>query len=177
MPLVNRLVVVLLALALLCGGLLLVVETIASLAGADPVVVDAGDVTTRTSELSWDDPLVTGTAAVLIAIGAVLLLLQVLPRQPESLPLEPGTDRSAEVDRKALGAHLVRLVRTDEEVLGARATVTRRKAKVRAKTQPGVETRAVKERLAAMVAEDLDATGLQRPLRPAVGVARSRERS
>ncbi len=177
MALVNRLLVVLLALALLCGGALLVVETIASLAGADPVLVDAGAATSRASELSWDDPPVTGTAAALIAIGAVLLLLQLLPRQPESLPLQPGADRSAEVDRKALGAHLVRRVRSDEEVLGARATVKRRKVKVRAKAQPGVESRAVKERLTAMVAEDLRGIGLQRPLRTAVGVARSRERT
>jgi len=175
--LVNRLLVVLIALAVLCGGVLLVVETVAQLAGADPVLVDAGGLTSRLSELSWDDPLVTGTAGALLAVGVVLLLLQLAPRQPDSLALQPGQDRSAEVDRRALGAQLVRVARSDEEILGAKAKVTKRKAKVRAKAQPGVESRAVKDRLAARITEHLSAVGLARPPRPFVKVSRSRERS
>lgn len=177
MAVVNRLLVVLIALAVLCGGVLLVVETVASLANAEPVLVDASGVTSRLAELSWDDPLVTGIAATLIAVGVVLLVLQLIPRQPDSLALRPGSDRSAEIDRKALGAHLSRVVNADEEVLGTKAKVTKRKVRVRAKAQPGLDTRAVRERLSSRVAEDLAAIDLNRPLRQSVGVARSREKS
>lgn len=177
MAVLNRLFVVLLGLALAAAGVILVAETIAAAAGQPSLLVDRSTVGTGLSELSWTDVEVDIALAVLIVLGGLLLLLQLVPRQPESLPLRSGQGRQAEVERKALAALIAARAANDRDVLDARAAVTRSAAKVDARAVPGVDTRAVRDRLGQMVTETLQPLELTRSLRPRVAVRRTRERS
>jgi hypothetical protein len=173
----NRIIIVLLGLALAAAGVLLVAETIAAAVSAPPLLLDRSLIDSRLAEMSWTDVEVDVTIAILIGLGALLLLAQLIPRQPDALPLRAGQGREAEVDRKALAGLIAARAGADRDVLSARAEVTRRAAKVDARALPGADVGSARARLGQMLSEALGAIDLARPLRQKVTVRRSRERS
>lgn len=177
MALLNRFLAVLLGLALLAAGALLLAETVAAAAGQPPLLVDRGYLDGQLSELRWTDLPVDVTIAALLGLGALLLLLQLIPRPPESLPLGELHGRRAEIDRKSIASVLATRAEDDPEVLHAKAKVNRRTATVSAKAMPGADTRTVRDRLVDMVEDTTQSFQLARRLRPWVSVQRSRERS
>lgn len=177
MAVVNRLLMVLLGLALAAAGALLVAETVVAALGQPPLLIDRSLADSTAAELSWTDTPVDITIAVLIGLGALLLLLQLVPRQPDALPLRAGQGREAEVERRPLAGLLAARANNDREVLSAKAKVTKRAAAVSVKAQPGTDVRGLRERLGRMVSDSLEPLELARPLRTKVSVSRSRERS
>jgi len=177
MAVLNRLLAVLFGLALAAVGVILVAETVAAAVSQPPLLVDRSLIDSRLSELSWTDWITDLTLAILIGLGALLLLLQLVPRPPDSLPLRSSPGREAEVDRKALGSLLAARAGDDAQVLRARAKVTPRAASVAAKAQPGADPRALRPRLEAATRSVLDPLQLASPPRTKVRVSRSREKS
>lgn len=177
MAVVNRLLGVVLGLVIAAAGVLLLLETVWAAAGRPPLLVDRQRVDrVATEQLTWDSTLVTWVLVGLVLVGALLLLLQLVPRQPDTLPLADHPDRHASVERKALAAQLGEVVKEDPEVVTATAKVTRRAARVRAKAAPGADLGALRNRLEATTGGLLSSLQLQQRLRPGVVVTRGRER-
>lgn len=178
MAFVNRLLGVVLGLALVAAGVILVLETAWVAAGQPPLLVDRDRIgeTLGGEQLTWASTLATGVLLGLVLVGLLLLVLQLVPRQPTALAIDGADGRSAAVDRKALASQLRAAVTEDREVLGARSTVTKRKATVRARAVPGAETADVRSRLQETVGSTLAALQLDGRVRPTVSVSRSRER-
>lgn len=176
MAVLNRLVVVLLGLVLAAAGVLLVAEAIAAAVGQPPLLLDRSFIDSRLSELSWIDLWMDIALAVLIGLGALLLLMQLVPRQPDSLPLRAGQGRQAEIERKPLAGLIAARATNDRDVISARADVSRSAVRVDAKALPGADIQAVKGRLGQIVNDTLQPIELARPLRSKVSVRRTRER-
>jgi hypothetical protein len=177
MAVVNRLLALLLGLALLAAGAVLVVETVAATTGTQVLPIDRGALDSRLSDLQWTDFPVDVTIGVLLGLGALFLLLQLVPRPPDSLPPAAVNGREAEIERKSVATVLAQRASDDPEVLRAKAKIKRRAAHVSAKAQPGADTRTVRDRLVEMVDDTLQPLQLRRRLRPRVSVQRSRERT
>lgn len=178
MAIVNRLLGVVLGLALLAGGLLLVIETVLAGIGRPAVLVDRGRIaeTLGAEQTTWSSTLVTSVLVGLVVVGLVLLLLQLVPRLPDTLPVEGDDGRGAAVDRRALAGQLRAAATEDNEVLRARSSVRRNRASVRAKAVPGAEASSVRARLEETVGRTLASLQLDGRVRPAVSVTQSRER-
>jgi hypothetical protein len=177
MALLNRLLMMLLGLALVVLGVLIVAEAVADAAGAGPLLVDPRPIGSTFRELSWGSPELLPVWVSLIAIGVVLLLLEAIPRTPAVLPLPASGDgRHADVSRRSVAAVLTDVAQDDEGVRSARVDVRPRVARVDVVARPGAETRTVRERVERSVAERLDALQLGSQIKPRVSVTRSRER-
>lgn len=175
MAVVNRLLAAVLGVALAVLGVVLIAETVAAAFERAPLFVDRQRIAQEMDGLSWGDPVVLAVILALLFLGALLLLVQLLPRPPETLALRSEPDRSASIDRRALASRLGKVTEADPEVATARAAVTGAAARVRARAIPGADVASVRERLRKTVEETLD--GYQLSPRPPtkVTVSRSRE--
>jgi hypothetical protein len=171
MALLNRLLGVLLGLVVAAAGVLLIVETVAAAMNRTPVLVDREVVDSTLSQLSWTDPLLLWVSIGLIVVGALLLLLQLIPRQPATLPLRGYEGRSAEIDRKALGGRLAAIARRDPDVAGAKGKMTKRAAKLSVRAVPGADLTALRDRLVATVTDALASFDLATSAKPKVSVS------
>ena len=105
----TRALCALLALALLLGSLLVIVEVGLAAAGREPWLVPYADWETWLLEHTWDDRVVIAILAGLVVLGLVLLFLAVRRSKPPTLPLRartPGVDVTA--SRKSVEKSLVR---------------------------------------------------------------------
>jgi hypothetical protein len=173
----NRLIWALLGLAVAAVGVILVVETVTAAVRQPPLLVDRSLVDSTLTDLSWTDAAVDIAIASLIGLGLLLLLLGLIPRPPDTLPLRSGEGRQAEIERKPLASLLAARAQADREVLHAKAKVSQRAAVVSVKAQPGADVRALRDRVTRMVSGTLEPLQLAGSVRPKVSVSRSRERS
>jgi len=172
---VNRLLAVVLGVALAGAGVVLIAETVAAAFERSPVFIDRDRITREMDGLGWGDPVVLAVLLSLLLLGAILLLIQMLPRHPETLPLRSYRDRNAAIDRRALTSRIGKVALADPEVASARVAVTGNGARVRARAIPGAEVGSVRQRLRQKVEEALDRYQVS-PRPPArVTVSRSRE--
>lgn len=177
MAVLNRLVMIILGVAVIVVGGLLVAEAVADIAGRS-LLVDRDLIGVTARELTWGAPELLPVWVVLIAVGVVLLLLSLLRGQPSvvALPVS-GEGRYADVSRRSVAAILSEVAQDDEGVRSAHASVSTRAAAVDAVARPGVDTRVVKQRVEQAVADRLAHLQLAGTVRPRVSVTRSRERS
>jgi hypothetical protein len=170
---INRMLGLVLGLALLVAGVVTVVEVVAARLGRPPWVVPTSAWDQTLGALRWD---VTVLVAMLV-IGLVLLLLELWPRQPQVLPLQPASpDRTAAVDRRGLQEHLRQIVAEDPSVTTVRVQAGKRKVAVQAEVPPSEDVATVRQRLESRLTEALDRLDLQRPVRPTVQLDRGEER-
>jgi glucose dehydrogenase len=168
---VTRVVCALLALALLLGSLLALVEIAAAALDRAPVVVPHDDWAGWLRAHDWNDSTVRAALGGLVVLGLLFLLLALRRGKPASLPLNSRTD----------GVHLIASRRSVEKTLaaaaartngisGASASVSRRTARVEARTvaepEPGI-----REEVEMAVRERLDSLGLERRMRTRVDLA------
>jgi len=165
---VNRVVSALLALALLLGSLLVVVEIAAAALGRAPVLVPYPTWTSWLRTHSWNDWLVNAVLAGLVVLGLLLLLLAFRRGKPASLALTSGSDGVAvAASRRSVEKSLAAAAARAAGIAGASASVSRRTARVDARTvarsEPGV-----REAVESVVRGRLDSLGLERRLRTRV---------
>jgi hypothetical protein len=171
----NRVLALLLGLALTAAGALLIAETVAAALGQRPLLVDRGQIDETLGQLGWDDALATGILIGALVLGGLLLLAQLLPRRPESLPLVSSEGRRAELEGRALASLLTSTVEEDVDVLRGRTRVGRRSARVDVLLYPDADPAAARDRLRKTVREAVEAVQLARNLRTRVRVSRSEE--
>lgn len=175
MALLNRILSVLLALALLLGGLLAAVEIILALLGRPSWLLPHEQWSTWLAEQTWDTAPVRAGLAALVLLGLLLLWPALRRGRPSTLSLPPrphGTPAGVNVSasRRGIETSLATAARRTSGVSAARAQVSRRRATVRARTatrSPGN----VQTELTDAVTGTLTDLGLTQVLRPRVTIS------
>ncbi len=138
MRVIERVLSLLLALAIAVGAVLLVLEVGWAAAGQPPLLVPwhtAYDAGTRDA---WDSGVVRVVAAALTAVGLLLLVVVGKPRRAPRLQLAgttPGVD--AAVTRRSLRSTLLDAAQQVDGVSAATASVSTRRAAVTATSRLG----------------------------------------
>ena len=172
----DRILALVLGLALAgLGGLVAIEATLLS-SGRPALVVPRARWDRGMSGLAWSSATLQVAAIIAIAVGAALVLLQLVPRAPRRLRLEGVPGRAAWIAPVSVARAVERaVVRTHDEVGSARVRVTRRTARVRADVVVASDE-ATPERVAATVSDALDTLELGRELRVRVRLDRSERR-
>ncbi|MEU7905688.1 DUF6286 domain-containing protein [Actinoplanes sp. NPDC049118] len=165
MRITNRLLAALFALALIVGGVILVVEVVAQWTGADPVVLDWPAVYAWAHHTTWSATHVRLISVMLALAGLALLWAQLKPRRPGRLALvvgHPATD--AAVTRRGVARSLAAAVSRVEGVHDAHVVVKRRKIKISARTRGGrtADVAVRREAMTRTAQQRLDALLLRR---------------
>lgn len=175
MHVLNRLLATLLALALLLGGLLAVVEIVlAALDRPSWLVPHREWAQTLTAE-SFNGGVVRAVLIGLVVLGLLLLLVGLRRGKPGSIPLPGRTDGvRVTASRRGLERSLATSARRADGVRSARAKVGRRKVTVKAVT--AVRSGDLQQPVTTAVTERLDELSLTGVLRPRVTVSQEKTR-
>jgi Family of unknown function (DUF6286) len=156
MRVVNRPLALILAAALLAGSVIVIAEVIGFAVDNSPLLVPWPTWYHWASTTSWDAMVVQVWAAVLMAVGLVLVVLEVKRRRRTRLPLgsaDQATD--ATVTRRGLARMLRMEAARVDGITGARARVSRKRARVTASSS--ARGRAAASALTEPVTRALDA--------------------
>jgi hypothetical protein len=170
---VNRVVMILLALALMAAGVLAAVEVGLAALSRPPLVVQREHVTEVLQRSRWADVPVRGVLLAVAVVGLVLLVAQLVPRRTRLLPItDPTPGVTTATTRRSLERALRRAATGADGIVAASVTASRRRVKVRAVT--GLrDVTGLRTGLVAAVTEQLDGIGLAR--RPALSVSLRRK--
>ncbi len=178
MRLLNRPLAFILAVALAAASIIVIIEVIAFAAHASPVVVHWPTWYRWAQKTRWDALVVRVWSAILIAVGVLILAIELKPRRITRLPLrsgDPATD--AALTRSGLAGTLRAAATSIDGITSATVTVRRRRARVAAKSAARGRTTAGahKDPVTQAVRGRLDDLNLRRPPRLKVRViSRSR---
>jgi hypothetical protein len=167
---VTRVLAALLALALLLGSLLAVVEIVAAALGRDPALVPHPDWADWLRTNSWNDWLVIAVLVGIVVLGLLLLLLALRRGKPASLALKSRTDGvDVTASRRSVEKSLTAAAARTTGIAGASASVGRRTARVDARTVARSEPEK-RDEVESAVRGRLDSLGLQRRMRTRVNL-------
>jgi hypothetical protein len=172
---VNRLLGVVLALALIAGAAILIVEVVAKLADAQPVLVDWPSALAWARRTQWDATVVAVAGLVLLVAGLALTLLEVWPSRARRLPLDSDDPSlAAAVTRRGVVQEVKAAVTEVGGVTPRRVVVRPSRVRVRATSHFPVDGDgdAARDAVTASVDSHLDALHLSRRPRLAVSVDR-----
>jgi hypothetical protein len=167
---VTRVVSALLALGLLVGSLLAVVEIAAAALDRGHVLVPYSEWTDWLRTHSWDDRIVEALLGGLVVLGLLLLLLALRRGKPAALALRGRTDRvDVTASRRSVEKSLAAAAARTTGVAGASASVSRRTARVEARTAARSEP-GIREEVESAVRRRLDSLGTKRRMRTRVAL-------
>lgn len=177
MNIANRLLGMILGLALLGGGLLAAVEAALAFAQRPRWLVPYDQWAPAVAELAWDDRTLMVAAALIVLAGLLLVILQLWPGRPDALRIvEEKPNRLAALDGRGLEELLRRSAVDDGDVLTADVRVSRRTARVSGRVPQDARPRAVQWRTRDRVQQRVDSLRLQRPLKVRVHMERGKAR-
>lgn len=177
MSVLNRLLALLLGLFLLGVGILASVES--ALVGMDRpgwfLQRRAWDELLH--GLTWEHRGLILSAAVVLLVGIILLVVQLCPDTPSRLRLADATpDRRATIDGRGIKEVLRRGAVEDEDVLEATVRLRRRRARVTVSTAPEANGADVRARVHEKLRKRVDDLQLEKRLRVKVAVRRGKAR-
>ena len=172
MTVVNRVLATLLALALLLGGLLAVVEIVLAALGRQPWLVPHPDWTTWLSDQTLASGVVRAVLIGAVVLGLVLLVLALRRGRPGALPLPSRVESvRTTASRRGIERTLRAAATRPDGVRDAQVRARRRTVRVRAATalrDPGD----LQSRVTEAVSQRLEELGLSGTLRPRVTVSK-----
>lgn len=133
MRVLNRMLALLLSLAVIAVSVVLIVEVVAQRVGVAPVVVDWHATYRWAQRTTWSAGVVRLTCVLVAVMGLVLLVAQLKPRRAGRLPLhsdQPATDLA--ITRRSLTSTIRGAVADVDGVTDTRVVVRRRRIRVRA---------------------------------------------
>jgi hypothetical protein len=130
----NRILALAAALCLAAGGLLVAVEIAWAGLGHGPWLIPYDDWYTDARTNRWDTSPARSLFLALTLAGMVLLALQLVRARPRSIPLEDGQTRAG-LTRRSLEKALARTAGSQDGVATAKATIRRRRIRIRAVTR------------------------------------------
>jgi hypothetical protein len=174
MRVLNRVLALLVSLAVIAVGVVVIIEVIAQRVGVDPVVVNWHATYRWAQRTSWNAGVVLLICVLLAVLGLALLAAQFKPRRPGRLPLrsdQPAIDLA--ITRRSLTSTIRGAVGDVNGVTDARVAVRRRRIRVRAHaraphTADGAPTR---EAVTQAAQRRLDALQLRRSPKLAVRIS------
>lgn len=165
---VTRVVCALLALALVVGSLLALVEVVAVALGLGPALVPHPEWTSWLRAQTWDDWTVIAVLVGLVVLGLLVLALALRRGKPASLALRSRTEGvEVTASRRSVEKAIAAAAARTTGIADASASVGRRTARVEGRTvarsEPGV-----RDEVQTAVEGRLDALGLGRRTRTRV---------
>ncbi|KAA5830019.1 hypothetical protein F1721_23200 [Saccharopolyspora hirsuta] len=132
-----RLITTLLGLAVAAAGALLAIEAVAALVrpGAGGLVVPWERVHAALSVVSWDDAPVRVSAAVLVVVGLLLLLIATTSGRRDIRLHDPAPEVTVTTDPRSLARLVGHQVRDQDGVATASVTASAKRVQVRASSQ------------------------------------------
>ena len=165
---VTRVVSALLALALLFGSLLAVVEIAAAALEREQVLVSYPAWTDWLRTHTWNESIVQVLLGGLVVVGVLVLLLALRRGKPAALTLRNRTDGvDVTASRRSLEKSLAAAAARTSGIAGASASVSRRTARVEARTV-ALSDRAIRDEVESAVRGRLDSLGTERRMRTRV---------
>ena len=133
MRLLNRPLAFILAAALIAGCVIVIAEVIGFAVHKSPLLVHWTSWYHWAHRTHWDAEVVQVWSAVLIVVGALLLILELKPPRTTRLPLRSGDDATdAAVTRRGLAGMLRGAATGVDGISSAKVKVRRRRARVTA---------------------------------------------
>lgn len=174
MRVVNRVLALLVGLAVVAVAAIALGEVAVGLLGRDALLIPRAAWARSMTELRWNDPGLVGAGTIALVIGVALLVVELWPRRPLELPVRDHVaGRSMSIDRRGLQQRLRRVIEQDADVVNALVQV-RRSAHVRVLVPPGVDRRQVRTRITERLRAAVDGLELAAPLPVQVRVDRVR---
>lgn len=176
MHVLNRVLAMLLALALLLGGLLAVVEIVLAALDRPSWLVPHEDWGSWLTEQTFSGGIVRALLIGLVVLGLLLLVAALRRGKPGALRL-PGRTEGVRVSasRRGIERSVATAARRADGVRDARARAGRRAVRVKTKTamrSPGD----LQQRVTAAATDRVEQLGLSGVLRPKVTVSREKAR-
>jgi hypothetical protein len=162
---VNRLLGLVLGLAVAAAGVVVVGEVALAISDREPWLVDRSALDRHFSQLTWTNRDVLPVSVLLIVIGLVLLVLQLKPRRPSTLRLPSDELRRASIERRGVEGRLATVAQQEDDVVRASAKVSRSRATVDVTAEHGTDQEAIGRRLHQALTSELDRIGITQPLR------------
>jgi hypothetical protein len=170
---VNRMLALIAGLAVIALAVVVIVEVIAALAGARPVLVDWPSAYAWAQRTAWRDAAALGISLLLAAAGLALVIGQLWPSRVRRLPVEsPDSATDAAITRRGLARDVTAAVDDLDGVEPERVTVGRGRITVRAAATDSAEPAAQRDAVTAVVRDRLDRLQLRRPPQLVVNIAR-----
>jgi hypothetical protein len=166
MRLVNRPLAFILAAALAVAAVIVIIEVIAVAAHRGPLVLPWTTWYQWAHRTRWDQLVIQVWSAILIAIGAVILAIELKPPRVTRLPLRSRHDATdAAVTRRGLAKALRAAATGIDGISAAAVTVGRRRARVTATAAARGRTaaEALRQPVTQTLQERLDEMGLRHP--------------
>ena len=158
----SRLVCSLLALCLLVGSLVAIVEIVAAGLGHAPVLVPFPDWTSWLRAHSWNDWIVNAALGGLVVLGLLLLILGIHRGKPASLALTSGSEGvRVTASRRSVEKTLAAAAARTPGIADASASVGRRTARVKGWTLAPPEPGTLED-VESAVSVRLESLGLAR---------------
>jgi hypothetical protein len=161
----SRVVSALLAIALVIGSLLMVVEIVAAALDRAPALVPYPEWTRWLRTHSWNDWAVNAILCGMIVLGLLLLLLATRRGKPASLALTRTTEGvEVTASRRSVEKSLAATAARTTGITGASASVSRRTARVKARTVTRSDS-GIRDEAETAVTGLLDSLNLERRMR------------
>ncbi|NUR52381.1 MAG: alkaline shock response membrane anchor protein AmaP [Hamadaea sp.] len=170
---VNRLLGIVVALALIAVSVVAIIEVVAAAVGARPVLVDWPSALDWARRTRWDDTALKATGLLLALAGIALLLFELWPSRVRRLPVDsPDANMDAAVTRRGLAQDMTAAAGEVDGVTPERVKVGRNRIRVLASARDSLPERVtLQEDVAASASRHLDRMRLSRRPRLNVTVA------
>ena len=166
MRVLNRFLSLVLGLVIAAAAAVAGIEAVLLVAGQPSLVVPRARWAHYLGGASWTSTWVEVPAIILLAVGAVLALLQLIPRRPVRLAARSTARREIWVSRRGLGRRLAADVAGIDSVMQARTKVTRHAVKSRVTVAQGTSVPEVRSQVNQAVKTTVEQLGVTTRLRP-----------
>jgi len=171
---VNRLLALIVGLAVIGLAVVVIVEVVAKLIGSAPVLVDWPAAYAWAQRTTWSDPAVRGVSLLAVLAGLGLVIGELWPSRVRRLAVDsPDPATEVSITRRGLARDVTAAVNEVDGVTPQRITVRRRRITVRAAAgNTAADQIALRDAVSRSVRGRLDRLHLRRPPRLAVNISR-----
>jgi hypothetical protein len=134
MRIVNRLLALIVSLALIATSIVIIVEVIAERSRAEPVIIDWHAIQRWAARNTWQATSVEVACAITLVAGLILLLPQLWRRRPNRLRLETEGPVQVAMSRKSVAVTVRGAVVDVEGITSSRVRVKRHRIRVTAQS-------------------------------------------
>lgn len=171
MKILNRVLALLLGLAVIAAAVLFIVEVVADRVGAHPVIVNWHGLYHWAQGTSWGAAPVRTASVLLVLLGLVVTITQLKPRRPERLAItsdDPATD--AAITRQGVARSIQHSVTAIDGVHTAEVHV-RRRVTIHAALRADRATTADRDTITQVAHDAIDTLRLRQPPQLSVRVS------
>lgn len=180
MKLLRRFLALVLALAVAVAATLVIVEAVGIRVGESPVLLPIDEWEQRITSGAWSRwsaDAWTIASAIALAVGLLLIVLQLIPHRTTTLDRrKAGDEREVRFGRSGLADRLHGVVVDQDGVLDSKVKVSKRKVDATARIPDGGDPTAAKQAVQAALREDLDRLKLAKDPKVRVGTAYTDDR-